>query len=116
MKLEAVVPNGAVPGKISVTTQAGTGSSATNFTPRFSITSFSPASGPAGTVVTVNGVGFNSSSVVKFNGVTGSNLVHVSPTQLKARVQSATTTGPITVTNTTSPTGTVTSATNFTKT
>jgi hypothetical protein len=115
-QIKAVVPNGAVTGKISVTTPAGTGTSATNFTVTLSITGFSPASGPTGTVVTINGLGFNSSSTVKFNGAVASTVVHVSATQLKATVPSAATTGSITVTNTTAPTGTVRSAANFTKT
>ena len=67
-QIKATVPNGAVTGKISVTTPAGTGTSASNFTVTLSITSFSPTSGPAGTVVTITGTGFNSSSSVKFNG------------------------------------------------
>jgi len=115
-QIKATVPNGAVTGKISVTTAAGTGTSAANFTVTLSITGFSPASGPTGTVVTINGVGFNSSSTVKINGVAASSVVHVSATQLKANVPSTATTGPITVTNTTAPTGTVRSAVNYTKT
>jgi hypothetical protein len=115
-QLHARVPNGAVPGKISVTTPAGTGSSSTSFTPTLSITSFSPASGPAGTVVTINGVGFNSGSTVQFHGVSASSVNHVSSIKLTATVPSTATTGAITVTNTTSPTGTVQSATSYTKT
>ena len=115
-QLKAIVPNGAVTGKISVTTPAGTGTSAANFTVTLSITGFTPASGPTGTVVTINGVGFNSSSTVKFNGHAATTVVHVSATQLKATVPSTATTGPITVTNTTAPTGTVQSAVNYTKT
>ena len=115
-QVKAVVPNGAVTGKVSVTTVAGTGTSVSNFTVTLSITSFSPASGPTGTVVTINGVGFNSSSTVKFNGHAASSVVHVSSTKLKATVPSTATTGPITVTNTSAPPGTVRSATNFTKT
>jgi len=115
-QIKAIVPNGAVTGKIAVTTPAGTGTSSSNFTVTLSITGFTPASGPTGTVVTINGAGFNSSSTVKFNGVAASKVVHVSSTQLKATVPSTATTGPITVTNTTAPTGTVRSAANYTKT
>ena len=43
-----------------------------------SVTGFSPSSGPVGTSVTVNGVGFNSSSIVKFNGIAAATTV-VSP-------------------------------------
>ena len=116
LQLKAVVPNGAVAGKISVTTPGGGAVSATNFTPTLSITSFSPASGPAGTSVTINGVGFTATSTVKFNGTSAGSVTHVSTQQLKATVPSTATTGPISVTNTTSPSGTVRSATDFTKT
>jgi IPT/TIG domain/Sortilin, neurotensin receptor 3, len=115
-QIKAVVPNGAVTAKISVTTPAGTGTSASNFTVTLSVTGFSPSSGPTGTVVTITGVGFNSSSTVKFNGTAASSVTHVSSTQLKATVPSTATTGPIIVTNTTAPTGTVRSAVNYTKT
>jgi hypothetical protein len=115
-QIKATVPNGAVTGKISVSTSAGMGTSASNFTVTLSITGFAPASGPTGTVVTINGVGFNSSSTVKFNGAAASSVTHVSSTQLKATVPSSATTGPISVTNTTAPTGTVRSAANYTKT
>jgi hypothetical protein len=114
-QINAKVPNGASTGKIAVTTAAGTGTSASNFTVTFSITSFSPASGPAGTTVTINGVGFTSGSVVKFNGVTA-NKTFVNSTKLTAVVPASATTGFITVTNTAAPVGTVTSATKFTKT
>jgi hypothetical protein len=106
-QLTATVPNGAATGKISVTTPAGTGTSATNFTPSLSITGFSPASGPAGTVVTLNGVGFNAGSTVKFNGTSATSVTFVSGLHLKATAPAGGTTGPITVTNTTAPTGTV---------
>jgi hypothetical protein len=115
-QIKATVPNGAVTGKISVTTPAGTGTSASNFSVTLSITGFAPASGPTGTVVTINGVGFNGSSTVKFKGAAASSVTHVSATQLKATVPASATTGPITVTNTTAPTGTVRSAANYTKT
>jgi hypothetical protein len=81
----------------------------TPFTVTFAITSINPSIGPHGTVATINGVGFNASSAVKFNGMTASTVVHVSATQLQATVPATATTGPVTVTNTSSPTGTVTS-------
>lgn len=114
-QLKVTVPNGAVPAPITVTTPAGTASTgATNFTPTLSITSFSPKTGPVGTVVTINGRGFNSSSAVKLNGTTATTVTHVSATRLKATVPAGATTGPITVTNTAAPVGTVRSAINYT--
>jgi plastocyanin len=113
-ELHAVVPNGdPVAGKISVSDNAGSASTATSFTPTLSITGFSPTSSPGGTVVTINGIGFNSSSKAKFNG-TAAATTFVSSSQLKATAPITATTGPITVTNTTAPTGTVRSAGKFT--
>jgi plastocyanin len=113
-RLHAVVPNGdAVAGEVSVSDNAGGASSATNFAPSLSITGFSPATGPGGTVVTIKGVGFNASSKAKFNGVAASTTF-VSSSQLKATVAAGATTGAISVTNTTAPTGTVRSAGRFT--
>jgi hypothetical protein len=115
-QIRTTVPNGALAAKISVTTAAGTGASTSNFSPTLSITAFSPTSGTAGTTVTITGVGFNSSSTVKFHGLAASSVTHVSSTQLKATVPATTTgtTGPITVTNSLGAVGTVSSAQNFT--
>jgi hypothetical protein len=113
-ELRAAVPSGdAVAGKISVSDSAGGASSAANFTPTFSITGFSPSSGPSGTVVTINGIGFNSGSKAKFNG-TAAATTFVSSSRLKATVPATATTGPVSVINTTAPTGTVRSARKFT--
>ena len=76
-----------------------------------------PGTIPAGsgdTVVTINGVGFNSTSSVKFHGTVAATVTHVSATQLKAAVPAGATTGQISVINTTGVTGTVTSATSYT--
>ncbi len=111
--LKAIVPNGAVAGVVTVSTAAGTASTSKVFTPTFSVTSFSPSSGPPGTVVQLDGVGFNSKSSVKFNGVAATTVTYVSATELKATVPAMATSGPMTVTNATTPAGTVTSATSF---
>lgn len=109
-------PNGAATGKIAVTTDAGTATSATSFTPTLSVTSFSPTAGTTGTLVTIAGAGFNASSTVKFNGVAATAVTHTSATVLKATVPASATTGRITVTNTTAPAGSTQSSTSFTKT
>ena len=113
-QINATVPSGAVAGKVSVTTAAGTGTSAANFTPTLSITAVSPASGPYGTVVTISGVGFTSSSSVKFNGIAATARTFVSATQLRATVPSTATSGVVSVTNTTGAVGTVRSPTIYT--
>ena len=83
-----------------------TGSSSTLPT----ITGFTPASGVVGASVTINGTNFISPSAVRFNGVNATFTVN-STTQIVATVPTGATTGPITVIQ---PSGTATSAGNFT--
>lgn len=81
--------------------------------PQFSITSFTPTSGPVGTAVTIQGFGFEpvaANNQVRFNGAQAV-IVSGSATTLAAIVPLTATTGPITVTNTR---GTATSSTPFT--
>ncbi len=113
-QLRVVVPDGAVPARIEVTTPAGSATSSQTFTPSLSITGATPETGLAGTVVTINGVGFNTGSAVKFHGVAASKVKYVSSTQLQATVPSGATTGPVSVTNAAAPVGTVDSAFSFT--
>jgi IPT/TIG domain len=47
------------------------------------ITSISPASGPAGTVVTITGTGFTGATSVKFGTVNSASLTPISDTQIK---------------------------------
>ena len=110
--IQATVPPGATTGPITVTAPAGSATSATNFTVVSppTITSFSPASGPAGTMVTINGTGFTGASAVAFNGL-GASFTITSDTAIQATVPTRAATGPITVS---APSGTVTSASNFT--
>ena len=74
------------------------------------LSSFTPASGPAGTHVTITGTGFTPTSKVKFNGVAATVLTRTMSTGLGVVVPATATTGPITVTNTAAPVGTATSA------
>jgi uncharacterized repeat protein (TIGR02543 family) len=74
------------------------------------ISSFSPALGPAGTLVTIAGANFNGVSSVKFNGTTASFTIN-SNTQITATVPAGATTGLISVTKTN---GTAFSANDFT--
>lgn len=60
--------------------------------------------------------GFNAGSTVKFHGTSATSVTFVSPSQLRATVPSTATTGSITVTNAAARTGTVSSATSYTKT
>ncbi|MGA2321544.1 MAG: IPT/TIG domain-containing protein [Solirubrobacteraceae bacterium] len=112
-QIEATVPNGARAGKISVSTPLGTLTSSDKFRPTLSLTAFAPKSGVVGKLVTIKGVGFNSSSSVSFDGVAASGVTHVSSTKLKATAPLGAGTGPITVTNTLAPVGTVAAAGSF---
>ena len=61
------------------------------------ITSFTPASGPVGTSVTISGTNFTGASAVLFNGTSASFTVN-SATAITATVPAGATSGPISVT------------------
>jgi hypothetical protein len=63
-----VVPSGAVTGTIAAATSTGAGTSAKSLTVIPAITSFSPASGPVETYVTVNGSGLTGATAVSIDG------------------------------------------------
>jgi hypothetical protein len=110
----AGVPAGATSGKITVTTPANTATSAAKFTVGTSpaapaIISFSPVSGPVGTVVTVNGSNLGSAVSVKLGTAYASYQV-ISAGKLTVKVPTGAATGKITV-NTTG--GTSTSRSSF---
>jgi hypothetical protein len=77
------------------------------------ITGFSPAGGPPGTSVTIDGSGFTGATDVRFNGtsVGSGNFTVNSGALITATVPSAATTGPISVVT---PGGTATSSSSFT--
>lgn len=111
-QIEAIVPNGARAGKITVRTSSGSAVSAAKFTPTLSVTSFAPASAAAGKVVTIKGVGFNHQSTVSFDG-RAATIVSAFSKKLKVKVPAGAETGPIAVRNTTAPVGIVYSANSF---
>ena len=111
-QLTATVPAGAKTGqKITVTTAGGIATSPASFVVVPSITSFSPASGPVGTSVTIKGKSFTGATKVTFGGVAATSLQVINDTQVDALVPSGAASGAIAVTT---PGGTATSAAKFT--
>jgi subtilisin family serine protease len=74
------------------------------------IAGFTPVSGPAGTIVTINGTKFSDVSAVTFNGVSAAVFTILSGTQISAAVPVGAATGPIRVITVN---GTATSSANF---
>jgi IPT/TIG domain len=108
--LTATVPTGALTGSVTVTTGSTTLTSAQTFKVTPTMTSFSPPSGPVGTLVTINGTGLTQATKVIFNGKSASFTV-VSDIEITATVPTGATTGKIKVTT---KGGNVTSTTSFT--
>lgn len=93
------VPAGATSGPVVVTVE-GMASNGMNFTMAPMVTSLSPSSGSADTVVTISGANFGAkqeSSTVTFNGA-GAAITSWSDTRIVATVPSGATTGPVVVT------------------
>ncbi len=98
-QMEVEVLAGTVTGKISVKSIGSTFSTTDNFivtgTPQ--ITSFTPTSGTPGSVVTITGINFPSSPIIKF-GASGAALVSkVTATEIICQVPSDASTGKINV-------------------
>ncbi|GAA3925336.1 hypothetical protein GCM10022406_09190 [Hymenobacter algoricola] len=75
------------------------------------VTSFTPTSGPVGTVVTITGTDFSGATAVVFSATAATTFTVNSNTQITATVPAGATTGAISVTT---PAGTGSSTTNFT--
>ena len=108
-QITTTVPDGATSGPITVITPLGSGQSA-SFTVLPSITSFDPASGPPGTLVTISGAAFVNVKRVTIGGARAVYAV-VDYHTLTATVPTASVTGKIVIVT---QAGTVKSPTNFT--
>lgn len=107
------IPAGATTAKISVTTPAGTAQSANAFTVTFppEIRSFTPASGPPSTPVTITGVRFDGVTSVQFGSTAVSSFtVNTERTSISTIVPEGAATGKIYVLSTH---GSAASGTNF---
>ena len=100
-QLTANVSAGTTSGKITVTTSAGTATSATNFVVALppTVTGFTPGSGVPGTSVVVAGTNFDTATAVAFNTASTTAFTINSPTQITVNVPAGATTGKIKVTN-----------------
>ena len=108
----ATIPAGAKTNKpITIVTPGGTVSSTAKLAVVPNVVSFTPASGPVGTSVTITGNSFTGATAVTFGGVAATSYKAVNDTTLDALVPTGAKTGPIAVTT---AGGTGTSSTNFT--
>ncbi len=101
---------------ITVTAPGGSTPSSSQFTvvlPPPVISSFSPGSGPIGTVVTITGSGLTGTSSVTFGSTAATNVTVVSDTSVTAQVGAGTALGGETIT-VTAPGGSTPSSTQFT--
>jgi photosystem II stability/assembly factor-like uncharacterized protein len=111
-QLLITVPATAATGRVSVTTEDGTASSPTDLVVvrRPTVTSFTPAGGPVGTLVTLNGPNLAGVTRVHFDGM-NAEVTPVSATALRAIVPAGATSGLIALVT---EAGTVTSLSRFT--
>jgi len=103
-QITATVAAGASTGVVSVTTPWGSGSSSAVFTPSGSvsssptITSFTPSSGPIGTLVTITGTNLSTATALAIGGAQAESFTVVSATQITATVGAGAVTGVVSVT------------------
>ena len=95
--LAAIVPIDATTGRITVTNEAGTVTSASDFHVLPALTGFTPDAGPPGTEVTIIGTALGTASAVRF-GLAFGTLVSANASQVVAIVPGTAVTGAITVT------------------
>jgi uncharacterized repeat protein (TIGR03803 family) len=94
--LTAVVPSGATTGFVTITTSSGSLQSNKIFTVNPQIKSFTPTSGPVGTVVTITGVSITQTTKVTLGGKTAAFTVN-SDTQVTTTVPTGAKTGKIAI-------------------
>ncbi len=99
-QITATIPMGATSGPVSVSTVAGTATTATSLSVFAGtapvITGFSPTSGPVGQTVVLTGSGLNGTTSIQLNGTAAVGTVN-SATQITCTVPGGATTGRFTV-------------------
>ncbi len=100
--MTAIVPAGATTGNVVVTTPGGTSNDIlfTVVPPAPVVASLSPATGPAGTAVTLTGTNFTGATSLTLNGVVINNFTVVNATTITFTIPTGSTTGAIVVTTT----------------
>jgi uncharacterized repeat protein (TIGR03803 family) len=96
--ITASLPTGAQSGPVTVTTGSTTLTSQQSFAVLPAITSFTPTSGPVGTVVTITGTGLVQTNGVTFDGVAAAKFTVTSDTAVTADVPTGAKTGKIGIT------------------
>jgi len=109
--LTATIPPNATTASIEVLEPSGNLLTPLKFKVLPGTSSFSPASGPVGTVVTINGTGLLQATAVKFGGIAATAFTVNSDIKITATVPTGAITGKISVTT---PGGVGNSTTNFT--
>ena len=98
-QIQTEVPAGATTGPISVTSPAGTGTSSAIFYAPPRITTVAPASGVAGTPLTITGTNFTAATSLTFASTNGTRLAVafsiVSATQITTVIPTNALTGPL---------------------
>jgi uncharacterized repeat protein (TIGR03803 family) len=109
--MTATIPAGATTGSVTVTTPGGVLTSNKKFRVTPQLTSFTPPTGPVGTVVTITGVSLTQTTKVTFGGIAATTFTVNSDTSVSVTVPTGAVTGKIVITT---PGGTAASTTTFT--
>ncbi|WP_306602271.1 IPT/TIG domain-containing protein [Geothrix sp. 21YS21S-2] len=91
------VPSAAASGFIQLTGVLGTATSAARFLVTPTLSAFTPATGPSGTLVTLTGTGFSGATQVTFGNAVASSFIVIDSNTIKANVKAGSATGVITV-------------------
>jgi hypothetical protein len=110
-QITATAPAGVITAGVTVSTPGGTSAPSTFTVPGPSITSFTPAVGLSGTVVTLTGSGFTDATNAAFNGTAAASFTVLSDTAMTVTAPVGVSAGKITVATLA---GSATSATDFT--